>query len=237
MSNLKNDFDAPLRYYQVSVSGKGSETAYISISEEAHAFWESVLEDDDADADAVEYCLNAESGEMDFEGIDDVPNEAQFLLDSSSGEIHPWYDAPTEYAHLRGANVDDAFVCVQELETSDSSTGSTLLSEMLSDLYARLEKSADGAIDLYEYPDDEVVSYPNDDDYTFLFGRAEEGRFFHGVVSTDKDFDLNKLQFVVREAPNGEEMVLSVTYAGDEIESAEDSTDSVGYFAHTWMGA
>jgi broad specificity phosphatase PhoE len=89
------------RYYRIQISGYGGESAYMSISKEAHDFWQPICEEH-GDHDLVEYMACDDLEECDFTDIDSVPVEAQFLNDPDDDMYkRPWYESHTEFEHIR----------------------------------------------------------------------------------------------------------------------------------------
>src|SRR6056300_199198 len=91
------------KYYRILIQGYGGESAYMKISKEAHDFWKPIC-DEHGDSDLVNYLVSAEDGDFDFENIESVPPEANFLSDDEEGDgaCSSWYEAPTEFEHVFG---------------------------------------------------------------------------------------------------------------------------------------
>jgi hypothetical protein len=66
------------RFYRLSVNGYGGEGAYINISKEAHDFWNNHI-DENGDGDFVQYLVNDDPDDIEYEDLDEVPPEADFL--------------------------------------------------------------------------------------------------------------------------------------------------------------
>src|SRR6056300_1969569 len=108
------------RYYHIQLWGYGAEHAYASISKEAYDFWQPIV-DEHGDSDLVNYMLNAEDGEFDFENIESVPPEANFLSDDEEGigACRPWFEMPTEFEHVQAVSYDSAHMYINEVASEE----------------------------------------------------------------------------------------------------------------------
>lgn len=224
-----------LKNYRISVSGYGGESAYISISKAACDFWIESLEN--SDNDAVEYCLNADSSDFDFDEISEVPADAKFLFDEKSGQSDHVFESPDKTAHLWGPSVQLATVdvdLIENVENPDEVTENVISGEGVDDLSARIGDQTDFEVDIFEEPADGTISYPSPGDCVFLFTSLEKGTFYECFVSLSEEFDATKIRFVVGEAPDGQDIVLGVKYDGQAIENLGGDTVGQGYSAHAW---
>lgn len=222
--------------YKISVSGYGGESAYISISDSAYEFWMESLEH--SENDAVEYCLNADTGDFEFEAISEVPVDAQFLLDEHSGQSDSWFESSNEIAHLWGPLVSLATVnvdLIKNLESPDELIENLVSNEGVDDLNVRIGDQTHFEVDVFEEPDAGNISYPDPGDCVFLLTSLEKGTFFEGTLSLGEEFDVTKIRFVVAEAPNGEDIILGMKYNGQVIENSGGDTVGQGYLAHAWQ--
>jgi hypothetical protein len=225
-----------LHYYRITVVGYGGETAYLKVSKQAYEFWFPLIES--GDTDAIEYCLNAAENEFEFEEITEVPIDAQFLLNKDEGYSASWDDAPNEFEHIRGAAVDHAWVTIQRVDSNDFSANhveNVIESESLTDINSRIGDETDWEVDLFEGPEEGLITYADDGDYVFQFTSSEKGTFFDGIVETRHLFETSKLRFVVGEAPSGEDTLFSVKYDSKEVDNNEGDTRGQGYSAHIWQ--
>lgn len=232
VSSNQND---ALHYYRVTVAGYGGETAYLKLSNQAYLFWKPIIEE--GDGDAVEYCLNAETGEFEFEDISDIPLEAQFLFNEEDGCSAPWSDAPNVIAHLWGATLDHAWVTVEQIDSDEFDANhveNIIEEEDLNEINQRIGDETEWETELFEEPAEGVVKYPETGDCVLQLISAEKGTFFEGVIATEKQFDLHKLKFVVGEAPSGEDMIFSVKYDGEDVDNIGGDTIGKGYSADIW---
>ena len=58
------------RFYRIQLWGYGGEAEYMHLTKEQYEFWHAHIEEH-GDSDAVNYCVNAEDGEYDFEELED----------------------------------------------------------------------------------------------------------------------------------------------------------------------
>ena len=132
------------RYYRVLISGYGGESAYMSISKEAHDFWKPVLEH--GDNDLVTYMNSEEDEEPEYDEIDGVPEEAKFLHDKEDDNYkRPWYESHTEFEHSMGVELGSAYLVVEEVDSNEYSSNyiaDVIEGENLSDMLNKLEKES-----------------------------------------------------------------------------------------------
>jgi len=218
------------RFYQVQLNGYGGESAYISISKEAYEFWKPVVEEH-YDSDLVNYAVNDDPDDYDFEDIESVPPEADFLTDEE-GYKYPWYEAPNEYVHQYGVEYSSAYMHVDEVESAEY--GADVINEVVNE---NMQEYLDGVMESIDYEIDIVESdedYGEEGDYTLQFYSSEKGCFFDGLIETHGEFDPKKLRVIITEYPNGEDVVTSVEYDGVEVDNNGGDTNGKGYSAHLW---
>lgn len=224
----------PDRYYRITINGYGGESSYMSVSKQAHDFWKPVVEEH-GDADLVHYMVSSEDDEYDFDYIDDVPDEAHFMIDED-GDARPWYEPPEEFEHTFGADYDSAMIEINEVDGEDYE--STLLDTVLEhqevaaladEIY---ENSGEEYIEIQEYSCcDEAPS-----EYVAQMFSSEKGTFFDGVLhlTNGEQFDPAKLRLQVVEYLNGEDTIVGVTYNGNEVDNDGGDTTGKGYYADIW---
>ena len=105
------------RYYRITLNGYGGEAAYINISKEAYDFWKPIV-DEHGDSDLVNYAVNDDPDDYEFEDIESVPKEADFLTDDDEYK-YPWYEAPNEYVHQYGVEYGSSYLHVDEVDSDD----------------------------------------------------------------------------------------------------------------------
>ena len=228
----------PDRYYRITINGYGGESAYMSISKEAHDFWKEVTEEH-GDRDLVHYTVSAEDGDFDFDNIDSVPDEADFLKWEDEGEVYhsPWYESPTEFEHTYGVTYDSAWIEIEEVDGPDWSdkvldtvVEHQEVTALVDEIY---ENSGDEYVELQEYSccDKE----PTGTEYIAQMYSSEKGTFFDGVLHLQgEQFDPTKLRIQVVEYLNGEDTIAGVTYNGEEIDNNGGDTNGKGYYASVW---
>ena len=218
------------RYYQIQLNGYGGESAYINISKEAYDFWKPIVEEH-YDSDLVNYAVNDDPEDYDFEDIESVPPEADFLTDEE-GYKYPWYEAPNEYVHQYGVEYGSAYIVVDEVDSNDY--GASVVKEVV---HESMQEYLDGIMEANEYEFDLVESdedYGEEGDFTVQFYSSEKGCFFDGLIETHGEFDPKKLKVIITEYPNGEDVVTSVEYDGVEVDNNGGDTNGKGYSAHLW---
>ena len=68
------------RFYNIQLNGYGGESAYMTVSKEAHDFWQPLCEKH-GDYDLTTYMNSDGEEEDEYDNIESVPPEAQFLHD------------------------------------------------------------------------------------------------------------------------------------------------------------
>ena len=223
------------RHYRVLISGYGGEAAYMGISKEAHDFWKPVL-DEHGDSDLVAYMSSDEDEDPEYDEIESVPEEAQFLHDKEDDNYkRPWYESHTEFEHSYGGTWDSCHICVDEVESAEynSSVVSEVLDERVDELNDRLGEESDYEVEMVQMGvcDDS----PEGVEYVAQLYSSEKGTFFEGTITTYGEFDPTKLTIVTTEYMNGEDTISSVEYDGVEIDNEGGDTNGKGYYASVWQ--
>lgn len=63
----------------------------------------------------------------------------------------------------------------------------------------------------------------------------EKGTFYDAIVETVGDFDPSKLRITYSEAPNGEDVIHTIKYNGEELDNQGGDTNGKGYTAAVWQ--
>lgn len=225
------------RYYRIMITGYGGESAYMSISKEAHDFWKPIC-DEHGDNDLMQYMIADELEDCEFEDIDSVPEEAQFLHDKDDDNYkRPWYESHTEYEHSYGATYGSAYLTVEEVNSDDYTAKvicEIIENEDIQELADRLLEESNYEAEL---TDIEEHYAGKDIEYIAQLYSSEKGTFFEGIVETVGDFDPKKLIFHLGEFDNGEETITSVEYDGVEIDNSGGDTNGKGYYCSVWKNA
>jgi hypothetical protein len=221
------------RYYRISLTGYGGEGAYMSISKEAHDFWKPICEEH-GDNDLVNYMVNDDPDDYEFENVDSVPPEADFLQDPDSDYKSSWYEAPTEYEHQYGVTYDASYINVDEVDSDDYM--SNVITEVIEnqDLPEFISNIEEETEYVFEGTDFTECYAGEDVEYIAQMYSSEKGGFFDGIIETTGDFDPKKLKFYLSEYDNGEETITSVEYDGVEIDNQGGDTNGKGYYAAVW---
>ena len=223
------------RYYRITINGYGGEGAYMSISKEAYDFWSEVCEEN-GDSDFVTYMVDDGTDECEFENIDSVPPEADFLTSYGKDDYKSsWYEAPTEYEHQWGVEIGSAYMDIDEVDSDDYSANvvrEVMSREGVQDLCERIGEETDWEVEIW---DSNECYAPEDVEYIAQMYSSEKGSFFDGVIETVGDFDPKKLQFHCSEYDNGEECITTVVYDGVEIDNNGGDTNGKGYYAAVWQ--
>ena len=225
------------RFYNIQLNGYGGESAYMTVSKEAHDFWEPICEEH-GDYDLTTYMNSDGEEEVEYENIESVPPEAQFLHDKDEDNYkRPWYESHTEFEHSYGVEWSSAYIVVDEVDSMEYSAGhvaSVIEGENLQDMLIDL---AENYLEDATYEpvvmgcEDEA---PEGTEYIAQLYSSEKGQFFDGVIETVGEFDIKKLKVYTTEYLNGEDTVTSIEYDGVEIDNNGGDTNGKGYSASIW---
>ena len=223
------------RFYNIQLNGYGGESAYMTITKEAHDFWQPLCEEH-GDYDLTTYMNSDGEEEDEYENIESVPVEAQFLHDKDEDNYkRPWYESHTEFEHSYGVEWGSAYITVTEVDSMDYSANQIqdiIEGENLSDMLSKLEEESNWEIELTEMGCEDEA--PEGTDYIAQFYSSEKGTFFDGVIETTGNFDPKKLKVYTTEYLNGEDTVTSIEYNGEDVDNAGGDTNGKGYSAHVW---
>jgi hypothetical protein len=223
------------RFYRVTINGYGGESAYMSISKEAHDFWKAQT-DEHGDYDLVQYMVSDDDEEVEYEDIDEVPADALFLHDVDDDNYkRPWYESHTEFEHSYGAEYGSARIDIDEVDSDDYSAKH--IAEVYSgidvtELMDQVLEETNNEVDILEMGVCEGAG--DDTQYIAQLYSSEKGCFFDGVIETVGDFDSKKLKIYTTEFLNGEDTITSIEYDGVEIDNGGGDTNGKGYLASVW---
>jgi len=223
------------RFYRIMLNGYGGESAYMTVSKEAHDFWQPLCEKH-GDSDLVTYMNSYGEEEDEYENIESVPPEAQFLHDTDHDNYkRPWYESHTEFEHSYGVEWGSAYIVVEEVDSAEyisNTVADVIDGENLSDMLNELDEESDYELEpVIMGCEDEA---PEGTDYIAQLYSSEKGQFFDGVIETVGDFDPKKLKVYTTEYLNGEDTVTSIEYDGVEIDNNGGDTNGKGYSASVW---
>jgi len=219
------------RYYKIMLQGYGGEAAYINLNKKTYEFWNNHVDEHGTD-DLLNYMLEAESGEFDFEVLEEVPEGFDFMTDKDSNQ-RPWFEAPNEFSHQYGVEYNSAHISVDEMDSEEYN--SNFKSEIVE--HTSFNEMLDGIQEESNY---EIENVNSDEDYSGMgkyvcqFYSSEKGSFFEGTIETFGSFDPKKLSVLITEYPNGEDIVTSVLYDDEDIENNGGDTNGKGYSVHLW---
>lgn len=218
------------RYYNISISGYGGESSYMSISKEAYEFWAPVCEEH-GDGDLVTYMLSDEDEVVEYDDISDVPVQAQFLHDDN--HKYQWYRSNTEFEHSYGATYGSSYITVVEVDSDEYNANH--VADVLTD--ADIEE-LDQKIGVETEWTTEIVEMgcceEPEAEYIAQMYSSEKGCFFEGVIKTIGEFNLHKLKIYTTEFLNEENTIVSVEYDGVEVDNMGGDTLGKGYYASVW---
>ena len=223
------------RFYRIQLSGYGGESAYMSISEKAHDFWKSVCEEH-GDYDLSAYMTSDDDDEPDFENVENVPAEAQFLHDADDNNYkRPWYESHTEFEHSYGVEWSSAYIVVEEVDSNEfipNTVADVIDGENLQELLDKVDEAS--GYELEPVTMGCADEAPEGTEFIAQLYSSEKGQFFDGVIETIGEFDIKKLKVYTTEYLNGEDTITGIEYEGIEIENEGGNTNGKGYSASVW---
>ena len=222
------------RYYRIQLWGYGGEAEYMNLTKEQYEFWHAHI-DEHGDSDAVNYCVNAEDGEYDFDELDEVPEFAQFLKVEGEDYSTSWYESATGFTHQWGIDYNNARITVEEVDGEDYSSkhiADVVDGQDLNEYINKLDEENNYELELTEMGVDEGEDTQGD--YVAQMYSAEKGTFFDGVIETVGEFDPKKLKIYTLEYLNGDDTVQNIEYDGNEVDNAGGDTNGKGYSFHVW---
>lgn len=223
------------RFYRVQLWGYGGEAEYMELTKEQYEFWHKHLEEH-GDYDAVQYCVGAEDGEFDFDDLEELPEEMQFLKVPGEEYSSSWYESPTGFTHQWGIDYNNANITVEEIdgtEYSASHIADIVDNKNLSEYVNEIVEANNYEIEITEMGVDEGED--KQPKYIAQMYSAEKGTFFEGVIETVGNFDPLKLKIYTSEYLNGDDTVQSIEYDGAEVENQGGDTNGKGYSFHVWQ--
>ena len=227
------------RFYRISLWGYGGESAYMNLTKEAFDFWHKDTEEN-GESDLVQYLINEEEEDAEYDNIETIPAEADFLRnvdDPKDTWKSPWFEAPNEFCHQNGVEYSNARISIEEVDSVDYGAGHVAEVEFENDnlneiVDALQEEDADRFDEMVDWG--EGYEYTDQGEYVCQLYSAEKGTFFEGIVETTGDFDIKKLKVFNNEYPNGEDIVDGLEYDGVEVDNEGGDTNGKGYSAYVW---
>lgn len=222
------------RFYRITLWGYGGEAEYMQLTKEQYEFWNAHIEEH-GDHDAVNYCVSAEDGDFEFETIEELPEEMQFLKVEGEDYSSSWYESPTGFTHQWGVDYGNANITVEEVDSEDYAAkhiADVVDNETLSEYISNVEQENDYKVELTEMGVD--LGEDTEPDYVAQMWSAEKGTFFDGVIETVGEFDPLKLKIYTSEYLNGDDTVQSIEYDGTEIDNSGGDTNGKGYSFSVW---
>lgn len=221
------------KYYRIQLWGYGGESAYIPLNETQYNFWKPII-DEHGDSDAVTYMANAEEGSWEFDNIDGVPEDADFMKDEN-GDYRPWNEHHLELEHQWGVDFNNANLTIEEVESNDynAKTIKTIVDgTSLSEWTDGIEKADNYETEITHRSISEYEEWT--DSHILQFYSAEKGTFFDARIETYGPLDPKKFMFYSLEYANGDDTVTKITYNDKELDNDGGDTNGKGYSVHLW---
>ena len=221
------------RFYRFTLWGYGGESAYIKLNKPAYEFWKAHI-DANGDYDLVNYMVSAEDGDYDFEDLEEVPEDANFMFDED-GDPRPWYEHHEELEHQNGVDYNNARVTIEEVAGTEwgAPVVATLVDgEDLAEYCDLVMSEDDYATEITQMGVSEYEDW--DAKYVLQFLSSEKGTFFEGLIETTGEFNPKKLMIYTQEYANGDDTITNVEYEGVDIDNFGGDTNGKGYSAYLW---
>jgi hypothetical protein len=227
----------PIRHYNIRLWGYGGESAYIELTKTQYDFWKAHV-DEHYDNDIINYMLNAEDGDYDFENIefDDIPKEAHFMFDED-GDGSTWYEHFNELDHQWGVDFSCANIDIDEVDSEEynaTTVAEIVTNESLSEWTDSIMREDDYKTEITNMGCSEYEEWGGK--YILQFLSSEKGTFFEGLVTTRGKLDPKKLMINTLEYANGDDTVSAIEYDGEEIDNGGGDTNGKGYSVHLFEG-
>ena len=221
------------RFYRVSITGYGGESAYMNLSKEAYEFWNTHSEEH-GDNDLTQYLINDDPDDCEYDELEVVPKEADFMTSYGEDDYKSnWFEAPTEFLHQMGVEYGSSYLTVEEVDSMEymsKHVADVVDGERLIDLVDKIQEDSDYEVELADHGEE----LPDEGEYVCQLYSSEKGQFFDGIIETVGDFDVKKLKFMINEYPNGEDVIDGVEYDSVDVENNGGDTNGKGYSAHVW---
>lgn len=185
------------RTYKISLWGYGGERVMGTVSRES---WD--------------YCMANQVDLMDVAWSDEDTVQYDMGLDLDRLPFHPgnWYECDN-LAHTNGASKDAGTLCITD------ENGDTVFEQSLDSLDGSSNDSPE-----WECGDEVWIGQEPEGSVVFVGSSNEKGTFFEGDIQLRAPFDITKLTLIYEEI-DGEAMVNSATYDGEDIDNWGGSTD------------
>lgn len=222
------------RYYRIQLWGYGGEAEYMELTKEQYEFWNNHIEEY-GDGDAVHYCTSAEDGEFDFNDLEELPEEMQFLKVPGEEYSSSWYESPTGFTHQWGIDYNNANITIEEVDSDEYNAkhiATIVENEEVSTYIREIEEKHNYEIELAEHGVDQGEDA--EPEYVAQMWSAEKGTFFEGYIETHGDFDPLKLKIYTSEYLNGDDTVQNIEYDGQDIDNQGGDTNGKGYSFSVW---
>ena len=227
-------------YYNVRLWGYGGEQSFMKISEDAYKFWKAHVEEE-GDAEAVQYVINAEDYNTDEVNDDEdleitVPREAMFMHDEE-GEGSTYYEPIDQLEGTWCPGVDAVWLAVTQVDSAEymaNDVKDIIEREEVGDYISRVQEESDYEAEVYKSEHDYGDVFAKKGQCIAQFVSSEKGTFFDATIETSLPFNQNLLEFAVAEAPDGEDLIYAVYYDGEELDNNGGDTTGKGYSCYFW---
>lgn len=211
------------RYYRISLSGYGGDSAYIKLHKETYDYWNKQRKQFEDEDPLLDYILESEDSSM----FDDIPLIADFLLEQEDADnrVH-WRNSKDVISTQLGIDYRCTQLSVAEVTSHkfDSTEVLPILEEKHLADYAQ------------KYPKMLIKNTLEDTEshYMLQVYSSEKGKFFDGVIGTNEKFDPSKLRFVLKEYFNGDYIIEKVSYDNNVVELQDQDIISKGVSVNIW---
>ncbi len=219
--------------YRISIGGYGGEMVYSKITKAQFDHWDeecSKVDENGYDCDSAfsDYIFSCSDEDYEQESGKKLPEEAKF-----EGE---WYDQD-DIDHTNGADFESAHITIEKIEVSEN--GTYWNGKVLEELYEYEDLPKFIKEHKIEHEQDELDLdniLPKDEPYVMYAMSVEKGTFFDGTITLTRPFDISKIKICSMSYPNGDNIIQSVEYDGEEIDNEGGDTNgkSMNAYVMEW---
>jgi len=183
------------RTYRISLWGYGGEKVMGTVSREIYDYFK------ERRLDLSDYCWNSEYAEE-----NNIPEEMQPFEPGS------WYDCDS-MVHINGVSANAGTLQIED------ENGDTIIEKSLDSF-----NGLDGDTVEFDCFDEHWIDKKEPGTVVFIGSSNEKGTFFESEINLTAPFDITKLK-LISEDVDGEEIIDTVIYDGEELDNFGGSTD------------
>lgn len=208
------------KFYKITLAGAGGEVVSSAITPEEYTYWV-----DEADQRRAEFNID-EGYDPFYEYMTDADSSPERWKAVPEQFVREYWHENDDLLHIFGPELTQAIITVDEIDDED-----VIDADIIENLID--EEPLQTLIEDYEIKQDikTVEDWCSHSGPT-LFGLSQEkGEFYQGlVVVEDGEIDLSLLSFTTYELTNGDSIISSVFYDGNEIYNDGGDTRGIALY-------